>query len=576
MGTATARRSFVDIARARRNHERRNLIVSGRPKRGTLTSELSRSNCKSMDRPTAKRTNAQPDEAPKQMPQAFFPDVATVHFALEAGRIGVWSWDIATDAVTWSSNIESMIGLAPETFGGTFSRFTKDVHDEDRGRVLEAVKAAMRTGDPYEVRFRFAPRPGRAEIWMQAAGTIITKDGAPVRMIGLCHEVTDQVNLQEELRSRAKQQEALAQLGERALLETDIERLFNDVVATVAVTLPVDFVKVIELLPGGNDLLLRAGFGWQSALIGSIVMTKERDDYATHILESIVPVVTEDFANEKRFTVPQYLRNHRCVSGMSTVITAHDGRAYGVLGVCTKAPRRFSLQDISFLAAVANLVAGAIHRRQLEQRHELLIRELRHRSGNLFSQLLALLSQTARNSRNKDELISKYQARVLALANAHRLITEAGWKSTSLAELLRVVLGPYLERTDAVGPDVDLDPDPTFSLSAALHELAANAIKYGSLSRPQGRLDLSWSVARTRSGVTLTFDWVERNGPPARRPRRTGFGSRLIALVIERQMNGEVHSNYTREGFSTRLIVPLAHERWPTEDADVSSPTKNA
>ncbi|MDE1974547.1 MAG: sensor histidine kinase, partial [Hyphomicrobiales bacterium] len=208
--------------------------------------------------------------------------------------------------------------------------------------------------------------------------------------------------------------------------------------------------------------------------------------------------------------------------------------------------------------------------------HELLIRELRHRSGNLFSQLLALLSQTARNSRNMDELISKYQARVLALANAHRLITEAGWKSTSLAELLRVVLGPYLERTDAVGPDVDLDPDPTFSLSAALHELAANAIKYGSLSRPQGRLDLSWSVARTRSGVTLTFDWVERNGPPARRPRRTGFGSRLIALVIERQMNGEVHSNYTREGFSTRLIVPLAHERWPTEDSDVPSPTKNA
>ena len=37
-------------------------------------------------------------------------------------------------------------------------------------------------------------------------------------------------------------------------------------------------------------------------------MIKERDDYAGHILEAIVPVVTEDFANEKRFTVPQYLR----------------------------------------------------------------------------------------------------------------------------------------------------------------------------------------------------------------------------------------------------------------------------
>ena len=511
-----------------------------------------------------------------EVPQAFFPDFATVRAALEAGQIGVWSWDIATDAVTWSNNIISIVGLAPATFGGTFSSFANDIHDEDRAGVLEAINAAMHTGGPYQVRFRVVPRQGRTETWIEATGTVITKDGAPVRMIGLCHDVTEQVKLQGELRSRAKQQEALAQLGERALLETDIERLLNDVVATVALTLPVDFVKVIELLPGGNDLLLRAGFGWEVGCIGSIVMTKERDDYARYILGAVAPVVTEDFSSEKRFTVPQYLRNHRCVSGMSTVITGQDGRAYGVLGACTKAPRRFSVQDISFLAAIANLVAGAIHRRQLEQRHELLIRELRHRSGNLFSQLLALLSQTARNSRNMADLMAKYQARVLALANAHRLITEAGWKSTSLAELLRVVLGPYLERTDFKGPDVDLDPDPTFNLSAALHELAANAIKYGSLSRPQGRLELNWSVARTARGVTLTLDWVERNGPPARRPRRTGFGSRLIGLVIERQMNGEVHSSYTRAGFSTRLIVPLTHERWPTEDPTVPSPVENA
>ena len=137
---------------------------------------------------------------------------------------------------------------------------------------------------------------------------------------------------------------------------------------------------------------------------------------------------------------------------MSTIVAGRDGRAYGVLGVCTSKQRQFSEQDSSFLAAVANLVAGAIQRRQLEQRHELMIRELRHRSGNLFSQLLALFSQTARNSRNMADLISNYQARVMALANAHRLITEAGWKSTPLDELLRVVLGPFLDQTTFSGP----------------------------------------------------------------------------------------------------------------------------
>lgn len=381
-------------------------------------------------------------------------------------------------------------------------------------------------------------------------------------------------NLENELRARVKQQEALAQLGERALAETDLDQLLDDVVSTIALTLLVDFVKVLELLPGGSDLLLRAGFGWKQGFIGSIVTSREHSDYARYTLDSIVPIITGDFASEKRFATPPYLQQHGCVSGVSTIIAGRDGRAYGVLGVYTTKGRDFGLQDISFLAAVANLVAGAIQRQQLEQRHELMIRELRHRSGNLFSQLLALLSQTARNSKNMADLVTKYQARVLALANAHRLITEGGWKSTSLAELLRVVLGAYLDRTSFDGPDVDLEPDPTFSLSAALHELAANAIKHGSLSRPKGRLELNWSVARTERGMTLTLNWNERNGPPARRPRRAGFGSRLIGLVIERQMNGLVHRSYTREGLSVRLIVPLAHERWPTPMTGTPEPAR--
>jgi two-component sensor histidine kinase len=217
--------------------------------------------------------------------------------------------------------------------------------------------------------------------------------------------------------------------------------------------------------------------------------------------------------------------------------------------------------------AVGNLLAGAIQRRQLEQRNELMIRDMRHRSGNLFSQLLALFSQTARTSKSISDLTSKYQARVLALANAHRLITEGGWKSIPIRELIYVVLGPYLDRVSLNGPNLELEPDPVFNLSAALHELAANAIKHGSLSRSKGQLDLTWSVDRTERGMTLTLDWVEKNGPPARRPRKVGFGSRLIDLVIARQLNGEVTRAFTRSGLTVRMIVPLTRERWPTQAA---------
>ena len=384
------------------------------------------------------------------------------------------------------------------------------------------------------------------------------------------------LKLEDELRNRARQQEALAQLAERALIEPDMERLLNDAVSTVALILAVDFVKILELLPGGDELLLRAGYGWEADSIGSVMSAITPNSYARYTLNSAVPVVTSVFAGETRFEIEPYLKDHACVSGMRTTIAGHDGRAYGILGVCTNKPRRFAPQDIAFLAAVANLLAGAIQRRQLEQRNELMIRDMRHRSGNLFSQLLALFSQTAKNSKSIADLASKYQARVLAMANAHRLITEGGWQSTPIMELLYVVLGPYLDRVTFSGPNVDLEPDPIFNLSAALHELAANAIKHGSLSRPKGQLDLTWSVSRTERGMTLTLDWVEKNGPPARQPRRLGFGSRLVALVIERQLNGEVQRTFSRHGLAVRMIVPLTHERWPSPPAPMETQAKAA
>ena len=217
---------------------------------------------------------------------------------------------------------------------------------DDRARVVEAVNEALTTGRPYWVRYRVTSRENREEHWIETSGTVTFKDGAPVRMVGICHDVTERIKLQEELRSRAKQQEALAQLGERALAETDIDRLLDDVVSTVALTLPVDFVKVLELMPGDNDLLLRAGFGWKESCVGSIVMSKERDGYARHILSAAAPLITADFASETRFAVPQYLRSHGCVSGMSTIVAGRDGRAYGVLGVCTSKQRQFSEQEL--------------------------------------------------------------------------------------------------------------------------------------------------------------------------------------------------------------------------------------
>jgi len=492
-----------------------------------------------------------------------FPDLEAVAVALEAGKVGVWSWDIKSNAVKWSGNMEEIHGVPGGSFEGTFSAFQRVIHPEDQPEVMAAVQESLRSGKPYQVHYRLAPHSEKDERWVEAMAVVLVENGVAVRMLGTCRDVTDRQRLLRELRVRARQQEAVARLGELALTESDLQKLFDEIVTTTAEILDVEFVKILELVPGDAELLLRAGVGWREGLIGTAHESTGRHSQAGYALASGAPVIVTDLKSETRFEGPALLRDHGVNCGVSVPIAGRDGRAYGVLGAHTARRRRFHEQDVSFLVATANVIAGAIQRRQADQRHELMIRELRHRSGNLFAQLLALFSQTVRNSRSVADLSAKYEARVLALANAHRLITEGGWQSTSLVDLLRVLLAPYIDRVTFTGPEVFLEPDPSFALSSAVHELATNASKYGSLSADSGRLELSWAVKRAAQGLSLAFDWKERGGPPPKRARRAGFGSRLIGMVIERQLGGEMHRSFGPEGMEARLIVPLTHERWP-------------
>ncbi len=500
-----------------------------------------------------------------------FPDIESVRVALEAGEIGLWSWDIQSNAVTWSGKLEQIHGLTAGSFDGTFAGFQRDIHPEDQPEITAAIQETLRTGKPYHVHYRLAPQDDKEERWVEAIASVVQEGGVPVRLIGTCREVTDRQKLMRELRLRAKQQEIVARLSERALTEPDLQVLFDEMAATIAGILDVEFVKVLELVPGDAELLLRAGVGWREGSVGVAHETTGRHSHAGYALAAGGPVIVTDFKTETRFESPALLRDHGINSGVSVPIAGRDGRAYGVLGAHTARRRRFGEHDVSFLVACANVIASAIQRRQADQRHELMIRELRHRSGNLFAQLLALFSQTSRTSRSVAELTTKYEARVLALANAHRLITEGGWQSTSLQDLLRLLLAPYLERVSLTGPEVYLEPDPSFALSSAVHELATNASKYGSLSVPEGHLDVAWRVSRTEKGMTLEFDWTERGGPPAKRARRTGFGTRLIGMVIERQLNGSVERTFGPKGMDARVLLPLTHERWPQQAGAVTS-----
>ena len=164
-----------------------------------------------------------------------------------------------------------------------------------------------------------------------------------------------------------RQQETVAQLGQLAISSSDLEALMDAVVHKLAHTLDVEYCKVLELLPGGDELLLRAGIGWQDGLVGHARVGTERRSQAGYSLDRDEPVIVADFATDSRFSGPPLLHEHGVVSGMSVVI---GGLAapFGVLGVHSREPRVFSEIDVHFLQVCANLLADAIRRDRAERR----------------------------------------------------------------------------------------------------------------------------------------------------------------------------------------------------------------
>src|SRR2546423_664538 len=131
-----------------------------------------------------------PDE-PEIAAGRSFPDLDAVGIALEAGRVGVWSWDIESNAVKWSANMEQIHGAPGGSFDGTFTAFQKDIHPEDRPEVSAAVQESVRSGKPYHVHYRLAPQADKEERWVEAMASVIQENGMAVRMLGTCRGVTD-------------------------------------------------------------------------------------------------------------------------------------------------------------------------------------------------------------------------------------------------------------------------------------------------------------------------------------------------------------------------------------------------
>jgi signal transduction histidine kinase len=166
--------------------------------------------------------------------------------------------------------------------------------------------------------------------------------------------------------SRARQQEAVAELGRQALVDRDLPSLMTSAVQAVALILGLERAEVLELAPTGDVLILRAVAGWDAGLEGLASVPASPESPAGYTLEIQAPVVVEDLRHETRFPVPPLLADHGVVALLNVVIRG-EPRPYGVLGANASHPRPFSPDDIHFLRAVANVLADAIGHAKVEE-----------------------------------------------------------------------------------------------------------------------------------------------------------------------------------------------------------------
>ena len=169
---------------------------------------------------------------------------------------------------------------------------------------------------------------------------------------------------EEQLRATARQQEAVAHLGQQALAGTPVADLEQAAVAIVARILDVEFTSVLEFRPESRTLLLRAGVGWSEGSVGRAVVPADADSHAGYVLRSSGAVVVEDLASDTRFGSAPLLAQHGVASSLSVVVHGKE-RPFGVLGVHTARRREFTIHDTHFLQAVANVLATTVDRAQI-------------------------------------------------------------------------------------------------------------------------------------------------------------------------------------------------------------------
>lgn len=213
---------------------------------------------------------------------------------------------------------------------------------------------------------------------------------------------------------------------------------------------------------------------------------------------------------------------------------------------------------------MVSIVSDVTERKAAEDHIQFLMHEISHRSKNLLMVILSIARRTARTAGTLEEFERRFERRLLGLAASHDVLVSRNWQGAPLAELVRQQLAPFAEiqssRFDLAGPDIVVTAEAAQAIGLAIHELATNAIKYGALSMPTGKVGVSWMFdGGADASPHLRLNWIEQGGPPVSPPSRKGFGHVVIGEMVERSLDGKVAMEFAEQGLKWSVSIPATN-----------------
>jgi PAS domain S-box-containing protein len=452
-------------------------------------------------------------------------EIAKHELAVQAGKIGIWDWDLVTNEIVYSPCAKAIFGF-PLDQKVTFEQVRDATHPEDLPNTSATARRArdpgLREEAPYEYRII---RPDGAVRWVLANGRAIFRGDRPVRYLGTLEDITDRKLLAENL-AATNAKLRLAMLSGR-LGVWELKAVDGTIVGS----------------PELNELL---GFPRDRVVTSAEYRSRYAEgeyDRVRALALAVIERGESTFEAEARFV-------------------RTDGSALWLL---IRAEFLGSLHDPA--RDSLGVVVDITDRKQTEEHLMLLMRELNHRVKNALAVVQSISAQTYRTSPDPREAHARFEGRLQALARAHDVLTGRQWRDATVRDVVMATIVPHADQSGSrlrmSGPPAVLDPQHALALSMVFHELATNAIKYGAWSNEGGWIELEWAVDRSAPLRAVDIRWSEHAGPSVAAPHHRGFGLKMIERSLA-GLDGTVELTFAPDGFRCTVRVPVAGSDAPT------------